>query len=110
MNSRKLERNEKKKRWGDYMKKQPVYIMFDPDETEINLDISHNKLKKFEKMWNEGYSIGEIAYKLQCKQVEVELLAIDRFIRGGIQPRKGHMQGTKPWLKNENKIKITMEG
>lgn len=88
------------------MKKQPVYIMFDPDETEINLDISHSKLNKFEKMWNEGYSIGEIAFKLQCKQVEVELLAIDRFIRGGIQPRKGHMQGTKPWFKPNNKIRV----
>lgn len=90
--------------------KRPVYIMFDPDETDINLDMPLSRLERFEKMWKEGYSIAEIAFKFQCKQVEIELLAIDRFIRGGIEPRKGHMKGTKPWFKGTDKIRIKMEG
>lgn len=92
------------------MPRQPFYTMFEPDETEVNLDISFAKLKRFEQMWDEGYSVAEIAYKLQRNRIEMELLAMDRFIQGKIKPRKGHMEGTKPWFKSENKIRIKMEG
>lgn len=88
------------------MRKEKQYIMFDMDE--IDLSISYYKMKRFEKMWNEGCSIAEIAFKLQRKQDEMILLAQDRILRGKIKVRQGHMQGTKPW-KNPCNNKIRLE-
>lgn len=80
------------------------YIMFEIDG--IDLSISENKIEIFDKMWNEGCSIAEIAYKLHRKQENIQLLAIDRFMRGAIKPRIGSMKGTKTWKKPNNKIRL----
>ncbi|RIJ64073.1 hypothetical protein [Rummeliibacillus sp. POC4] len=82
------------------------YIMFDIDG--IDLSITENKVKTFDKMWNEGCSVSEIAFKLQRKKNEVMLLAQDRFLRGKIKERPGQMKGTKPW-KNPYNNKIRVE-
>lgn len=80
------------------------YIMFDIDG--IDLSLPENKVETFDRMWNEGCSVSEIAYKLQRKQENIQLLAIDRFIRGAIKPRIGSMKGTKPWKRPDNKIRL----
>lgn len=84
--------------------KSKRYIMFDFDE--INLDITYKSLQRFDEMWNEGCSIAEIAFRLQRTQAEMQLLAIDRFMSKAISPRKGSMEGTKPWCHPNNKIRV----
>nr|DAM00131.1 MAG TPA: Protein of unknown function (DUF2802) [Caudoviricetes sp.] len=86
--------------------RQPYYILFDDDQLNINLDFTPYKVQIFDEMWNEGYSVTEIASRLQRKLVEIELLASDRYLRGKIKIRKGGMKGTKPCSKKENKIEV----
>ena len=81
--------------------KLPYYILFDDETLNINLDFTPKQVSIFDEMWKEGYSVSDIASKLQRKKVEIELLAEDRFLRKKINVRKGAMKGTKA-LKKDN--------
>lgn len=49
---------------------------------------SLSELRKFREMWNEGYSIVDIADELDRPQEEVAILILDQSNKGNIQPRK----------------------
>lgn len=85
--------------------RQPYYILFDDEKLNINLDFTQRQVQNFDNMWREGCSISEIAFKLQRKKVEIELLAEDRFLRKKINVRKGAMNGTKSW-KKKTKLEV----
>ncbi|MDM5333417.1 hypothetical protein QUF56_09280 [Ureibacillus composti] len=71
------------------------YVLFTQDEHEtIDFSFSKTKVEKFIELWNEGYSIVIIARKLQRKQIEVTMLAMDLDIVGKIHPRPGGIFGT----------------
>jgi len=90
--------------------RQPYYILFDDDQLNINLDFTLGQVKIFDEMWKDGHSTSEIASKLQRKIVEIELLAEDRFLKKKITPRKGAMQGTKPWIKKNRGMRNAANG
>ncbi|GEM_PF-5282478 len=83
-----------------------AYFMFDEDATGVNLDMHVDDIPRFDFMWRSGHSIDEIAYVLRKTAIEMELLAMDRFLRGKIEPRSGHMQGTIPWEEPSDKIRV----
>jgi hypothetical protein len=49
----------------------------------------------FDHMWNEGFSIWDIAKAFDRDPDEVVILAIDRVKRGNIQKRKGGVWGRR---------------
>lgn len=72
------------------------YILFTHEEHElVQLDFTHDQIKKFIGMWEADFSINLMYRKLNIHKVSVGLIAIDLELRGLIKPRKNGLFGTK---------------
>lgn len=88
------------------------YILFSHEEHEmVQLDFTHEQIKKFIGMWEADFSINLMYRKLNIHKVSVALIAIDLELRGLIKARKKGLFGTKPdneydaWLEDFNREK-----
>ncbi|MBB6452008.1 hypothetical protein HNQ94_000429 [Salirhabdus euzebyi] len=58
-----------------------------------NLDWKPKELQKFRNLWNEGFSIQDIAKKLKRPEIEIGLIILDQAHKGKIKPRFGGLMG-----------------
>jgi hypothetical protein len=68
---------------------------------DATLDYRESDIKRFIKMWNEGFHIGDIAYLLNVKINDIYLLIIELNETGEIVPRTNGMAGTKERIYSE---------
>lgn len=68
-----------------------TYMLF--EDTDFYWD--ERDVLRFDRMWNEGYSLEDIATYFQLHEDEIALLVIDRARQGYIQPRPTGLKGVK---------------
>ena len=47
-----------------------------------------SEIEKFDRLWNEGKPIKEMAQELRRSEVAVFLLSLDRIFKGAVKPRE----------------------
>ncbi|QPA33403.1 hypothetical protein [Thermaerobacillus caldiproteolyticus] len=81
-----------KKRIARMKERYPeTYLLFD----DIDFYWDERDVLRFDHMWNEGYSLEDIATYFQRHEDEIALLVIDRARKGYIQPRPTGIRGVK---------------
>jgi hypothetical protein len=86
-----MDTNTKKKIAQLKKRYSETYVLFeDTDFYWDERDVLH-----FDRMWNEGYSLEDIATYFQRHEDEIALLVIDRARKGYIKPRSSGIQGVK---------------
>ncbi len=76
------------------MAKNRYYLFTSEPHEKIRLDFTETAIKNFIDYWNRGYSHKLIGRKLQLKQVEIALIAMDLEYAGLISQRDGGIFGT----------------
>mgnify|MGYP001263285999 CR=1 FL=1 len=76
------------------MVKNRYYLFTSEPHEKIRLDFTKASIKKFIDYWNRGYSYKIIGRKLQLKQIEIALIAMDLEYAGLINQREGGIFGT----------------
>lgn len=72
------------------------YVLFTQEVHEgIDFSFTEHKVNRFIELWNQGYSIPDIAVKLGRKQIELTLLAMDLHMSGKIKAREGGFFGNQ---------------
>ena len=69
------------------------YIVFDPDNVDIDFSFTTAQVEKVEELWGQGESLEAISEQVRRKPLEVALLIMDRAEREKIQPRKNGIFG-----------------
>lgn len=69
------------------------YIVFDPDNVDVDFSFTTGQVAKVEELWEQGESLEAISEQVRRKPIEVALLIMDRAEREKIQPRKNGIFG-----------------
>ncbi len=69
------------------------YIIFDPDNVDIDFSFTTGQVAKVEELWEQGESLEAISEQVRRKPLEVALLIMDRAEREKIRPRKNGIFG-----------------
>ena len=69
------------------------YIVFDPDNVDIDFSFTTGQVKKVEELWGQGESLEAISEQVRRKPLEVALLIMDRAELKKIKPRKNGIFG-----------------
>jgi hypothetical protein len=81
-----------KKRIAKMRKRYPeTYMLFE----DIDFYWDERDVLQFDRIWNEGYSLEDIAAYFRRHEDEIALLVIDRARKGYIQPRSTGIKGVK---------------
>lgn len=70
---------------------QKRYIALD----DLDFGWNEDDVIAFDRMWTHGWDCGRIAQEMRRNPDEVAVLAMDRVIKGAIEPRPGGWFGTK---------------
>lgn len=69
------------------------YIVFDPDNIDIDLSFTNGQVNKVERLWGDGESLITISQEVRRKPLEIALLIMDRAEQKKIKPRKNGIFG-----------------
>lgn len=69
------------------------YIVFDPDNVDIDFSFTNRQVEMVEELWEQGESLKEIALQVRRKLLEIALLIMDRAEQKKIKPRKNGIFG-----------------
>lgn len=84
-----------------------LYIALGEDGVNIDFIWDLDEVLEFDRLWEEGYCLWDIAHHFGRRYDDVLVLALDRSIRGKISVRPGGAYGTKRMGVGKNYVKRT---